>query len=426
MKSILKALSLICCVIILSGCNIFETDSIDSHFEDDKDLDEQSQEDMYIPEEDDVIFKNDAMRNKEILDGFMEVSGKNNDSEIRVVKYEENGVILYQLKSRYDENADVGWIEVNPDLTYYEMQEDEVQDVFNNAPQQCATMSTDDVEGFYKLNECRTHWEYRLVPIVSATLTDEDLENINVPDEKAEIVVGNEYYLHDPMTEIFLFKKDAEKWLGYYLKDNEKKLQQATQDNIGKIFKNRVEFETVLENKVRVLSCEAGLCEVYSEAGFNLKAFVVPEFKIDTGFTDDVVENSQNRKPRTNEEVFWKETSKRISQILEDTSQLMKLYESGEAILNNAELATDLYERVNGNVNIIRHAPIPSEENVEKQFIEMLMRVEFLFNALHEAQIYVDDEEVKILKELVQNEIISLHSELKELAVSIPDLQSVE
>ncbi|AVR00316.1 hypothetical protein OBCHQ24_15320 [Oceanobacillus iheyensis] len=76
------------------------------------------------------------------------------------------GVLIYDLKSMYDKNADQSWIRVMPDVSHYRALENEAQDVFNNARQQCGYMSKDETEGFYKLFECRTHWEYRLFPIV--------------------------------------------------------------------------------------------------------------------------------------------------------------------------------------------------------------------------------------------------------------------
>ncbi|WP_121615526.1 hypothetical protein [Virgibacillus halodenitrificans] len=124
----------------------------------------------FHPDEDDVVLKNNELKNKDILEDFMKVAGengKNNKSEIRVVKDEGAiGVLIYDLKSRYDKKADQAWIGVIPDLSHYRASENEVQDVFNNARQQCSYMSKDEAEGYYKLNECRTHWEYRFLPII--------------------------------------------------------------------------------------------------------------------------------------------------------------------------------------------------------------------------------------------------------------------
>ncbi|MCG3418203.1 hypothetical protein [Oceanobacillus jordanicus] len=134
--------------------------------------DEQIEEDLpdYQPDENDVVLKNSELKNKDILEEFIKVAGengKNSTSEIRVVKVEgSQGVLIYDLKSMYDKNADQSWIRVRPDVSHYRALENEVQDVFNNAPQQCGYMSKDETEGFYKLFECRTHWEYRLLPTV--------------------------------------------------------------------------------------------------------------------------------------------------------------------------------------------------------------------------------------------------------------------
>lgn len=127
-----------------------------------------NQEEGYMQNETDIVLKNsNLLVNKDILEEFIEVAGKENDSHIRIVKHVlGRGAIIYDLESRYDKNADQGWIEINPDMTYYKPLEDDFYDVFNQAPQQCGKLSKDVEEGFYKLYECRTNWEYRLLPIV--------------------------------------------------------------------------------------------------------------------------------------------------------------------------------------------------------------------------------------------------------------------
>ncbi|UOQ92203.1 hypothetical protein MUO14_17165 [Halobacillus shinanisalinarum] len=128
--------------------------------------DEQKEEEFH-PDEDDVVLKNNELKNKDILEEFMKVAGengKNNESEIRVVK--DKGPLIYDLKSRYDKNADQSWIGVIPDLSHYSASENEVKDVFNTR-QQCGYMSKDKQEGYYKLNKCQTHWAYRFLPIVN-------------------------------------------------------------------------------------------------------------------------------------------------------------------------------------------------------------------------------------------------------------------
>ncbi|CQR48464.1 hypothetical protein BN1058_02834 [Paraliobacillus sp. PM-2] len=123
----------------------------------------------FYPDEKDVVLKDGNLKNKDTLEKFMKVAGENgedNESEIRIVKNEGiKGVLIYDLRSRYDKNADQRWIEVYPDLSYYSAAENESQDVFNHAPQQCGFMSKDETEGYYILNECRTNLEYRFLPI---------------------------------------------------------------------------------------------------------------------------------------------------------------------------------------------------------------------------------------------------------------------
>lgn len=131
---------------------------------------QDEQKEQFQPDEDDVVWKHNKLENKDILEEFMNVAGengKNNDIEIRVVKdEEEKGVIIYDLKSVYDKNADEGWIEVIPDLSHYSPSETETQSVFNMS-QQCSYISKDIETGYYKLNECYTHWEYPLLPIIN-------------------------------------------------------------------------------------------------------------------------------------------------------------------------------------------------------------------------------------------------------------------
>src|SRR5699024_3546005 len=123
---------------------------------------------VYVPEESDIIYKSGTITNRDALETFIETAGENgddNESNIRVVKDEgENGVILYDLQSRYDEHADQRWIDVHPYLDYFNTASQEIQEVFNNAPQQCSSMSKE--YEFYMMRECRTHWEFPLIPVI--------------------------------------------------------------------------------------------------------------------------------------------------------------------------------------------------------------------------------------------------------------------
>src|SRR5699024_4131857 len=105
-------------------------------------------------EEEDIVLEKNELKNKDTLETFMQTAGENgenNESEIRVVKDEgAQGVLIYDLKSRYDKNADQRWIEVTPDLSHYSPAEDEVQDVFHTS-QQCGYLSKDEAEGYYKV-----------------------------------------------------------------------------------------------------------------------------------------------------------------------------------------------------------------------------------------------------------------------------------
>ncbi|WP_102029044.1 hypothetical protein [Salirhabdus sp. Marseille-P4669] len=173
--------------LFLAGCNTTEEQngsdgttkeelqsetSIDGKDDSSEVPDESNEEPIeeYVPNESDIVLKANTLTNVKILEEFMEIAGENgqdNEREIRVVKVDNQGSIIYDLQSRYDANANQAWIEVRPDMTYYQTYEGEVQDVFNNAPQQCSYMTKDEIEGYYKLFECRTHWEYRILPVVT-------------------------------------------------------------------------------------------------------------------------------------------------------------------------------------------------------------------------------------------------------------------
>ncbi|WP_078551671.1 hypothetical protein [Bacillus alkalicellulosilyticus] len=137
-------------------------------------LTEKGEEDPitdFTPEESDIVLKDDTLTNIDLLENFIAVAGEkgnDNESQIRIVKYVPQGIQIYDLKSSYDEEQDQRWISVTPDMSYYTPSEDDVQDVFNNASQQCNYMEkdTESEEWFYKLYECRTNWEYRILPVI--------------------------------------------------------------------------------------------------------------------------------------------------------------------------------------------------------------------------------------------------------------------
>lgn len=84
-----------------------------------QDAEEEQKVEEFQPNEDDVVSNYNDVENRDILEKFIEVARenrKNNESEIRVVTdKEKGGVIIYDLKSRYDQNANQGWIDVTSD-----------------------------------------------------------------------------------------------------------------------------------------------------------------------------------------------------------------------------------------------------------------------------------------------------------------------
>lgn len=431
MKPIVKVSLIFLTLFFLIGCNDEESNhsTPDSEAENNE-LDRLEENEVevieYISEEIDVLFKDNAMDNKDLLDAFVKVSGENNESELRVVKYDEHGAVIYDLLSRYDENADVGWIEVTPDLTYYSPDEEAAQNVFNSAPQQCASLTVDEERGFYKFNECRTHWEYPLVPIVTTTLSGEDIENINEPEEAPEIVMGEEYYLVDPMTEVFLSKRDAKEWLAYYVEEDKEKLEEVTLDNIVKLLENQVELDRVMDNPVRVISCDEGICEVYSEATFQLKTFAIPETKINAKEQVEEVEElpTEETDAEVDEVAFWEDINERILGIIEDTSKLIELYETAGIFEEDKEAGKNLYHRVDGNTIIIQYTTPPAVPALEEMYYEVLIQTGFLFNALHQAEVYIENDEVESIETLTTEEIIPLLEELEGMYESISEFEN--
>ena len=427
--------SLILLTFLLYGCGTTGTDSSEdknTKQEQENVVKEQRQEqtlEEYIPNETDVVFYHNALKNKDILEEFSKVAGENgedNESQIRVVKYESKGPIIYDLKSRYDETADQAWIEVAPDLSYFIPSETETQDVFNNASQQCGYMSKDTVKGYYKLNECRTHWEYWLLPIVSDTLSNEELEDIYQTSEELDIKDGHYYYLEDPITEIFLSKKGAKEWQRYYEEGNQDKLEEATINNVTKGLMNNIDLDRITSNEVLVSSCQEGLCEVYTEHSHVFKAFVVPEVKINKESEMANTEDQSENKVNTDKELFWSKMRTQVDGILDHSNELTAIYENGETVTDNKDFAKLLYKKVNGRVNILRNTLVPEDEKTENRYNQILMATEFLFNSLHQGQLYIENKQEKELGVLVDEEIIPLRDELEELTTSTKEFQSVK
>lgn len=153
--------------VLVAQVQLEEREGTEVTYENDSE-DEKTED--FQPDDDDIVWQDNKLLNKDILEDFMHhagENGKNHGSEISVVKDEgEKGVIIYDLKSIYDENADQAWIEVTPNLNHYIEAENDVQNVFN-MNQQCGYISKDREAGYYKLNECFTHWEYPLLPITN-------------------------------------------------------------------------------------------------------------------------------------------------------------------------------------------------------------------------------------------------------------------
>lgn len=123
----------------------------------------------YVPRESDIVYKDNEIVNVHLLEEFMEIAGTDNESKIRVViDHSEKGVIVYTLYSRYNSSQDSGGIDVIPDMSNYTPSDDEVEHIFNYSPQQCEYLEKDysGEQGYYKLFECVTNWQFPLLPIL--------------------------------------------------------------------------------------------------------------------------------------------------------------------------------------------------------------------------------------------------------------------
>ena len=123
---------------------------------------EHQEEKSYTPEKEDVRYEDGELKNKELLESFIDDATKQKDGAIRVVKdmYTE-GTLILTLEAKHDQDAGVGWVDVDFDRSHYHP---EGQDVFSKQSQQCGEILKSEEEGFYQLRECNTHWQYNLLP----------------------------------------------------------------------------------------------------------------------------------------------------------------------------------------------------------------------------------------------------------------------
>ncbi|PAQ13558.1 hypothetical protein CD798_14185 [Bacillaceae bacterium SAOS 7] len=126
----------------------------------------------YKVEPDDVVQRQLSVENVERLDKFIEEAAEGKETHVRVIRMYERtydhpnspeGVIIYDLKSRYDNQAKVGWIEVTPNLSDFTPFEKSRVPTIENA-QQCSRIIRDEELGYYMLNECHDAWSYELFP----------------------------------------------------------------------------------------------------------------------------------------------------------------------------------------------------------------------------------------------------------------------
>ncbi|MED4018480.1 hypothetical protein [Sutcliffiella cohnii] len=250
--------------------------------------------------------------------------------------------------------------------------------------------------------------------IAGCSLSDENAKNFN----QTNTIIKYFYYLDDITTEIFVSKKDAKEWIRYYEENNKKKLEEATLNNVVKGLEHNIDIDSITNNEIKVISCDEGLCEILTENSYVFKAFVVPKARIMKETEMANSENQGNDKVNTNKDLFWNTMNTQITGILDETSELIQIYESSEYETIRTDSSKTLYDSVNGRVNILRHTLLPEDPELERQYYQILMAAEFLFNTFHQAKLYIETNQMEELNVLIEEEIIPLREELKVLTDS--------
>jgi hypothetical protein len=135
----------------------------------------------YRPRRGDVVQDQYTLKNTDKLDAFMADAAKGKEEKIRVVvrifkKSSDHpdgpkGAIIYDLQSRHDAKAKESWIEVRPDLRYFN-QSKATQFLIINNPQQCGSVIKDEEKGYYLLTQCHDAWSYELFPLKGTAGSD--------------------------------------------------------------------------------------------------------------------------------------------------------------------------------------------------------------------------------------------------------------
>lgn len=122
---------------------------------------ENKDDELFVPQETDVIQWGEKVQNTGVMDEFIEDSKNGIESEIRyvILKNENDPIAVYILKSRTDSESDQSWVEISRDWSFdldgYDLIE----------PQQCSGVSKDTERGAYYLSECFHTWEIKLMPV---------------------------------------------------------------------------------------------------------------------------------------------------------------------------------------------------------------------------------------------------------------------
>ncbi|MFD1450047.1 hypothetical protein [Oceanobacillus sojae] len=244
-----------------------------------------------------------------------------------------------------------------------------------------------------------------------------------VESEETSLKEGYYYHLEEVTTELFLTEIDAQEWMKYYLKDNQDKLDDIVAENAARGIINNVDLDLIQENEVQVKSCKEGLCKIYSNESPILKAFVVPAMKINEKTESAESEHLNNADREPVEDQFWQLINEHIEDTLKKSSELIELYQSGNPNKIDKESIESLYDSIHGRTQYLRLNLVPNDEEIEKQFNDLLMASEFLFNSFHQAQWYFEHEEERELKKLIKQETLLLREDFQEVTEKIQEYQ---
>ncbi|MDR7071499.1 DUF4362 domain-containing protein [Fictibacillus barbaricus] len=155
-------LSIVIILLLVSGCGGKQSVLSEN---------EKNKSKTFMPNKEDIVQDSFELTNVDKLEQFISNMSNKQPNKIRVVRYLE-GVkfddpdvpMIYDLQYVYDMQAQVGWVQVQPDASHVPAKQAEKEIKMKN-PQQCSTITKDEERGYYMLTECHDAWEYVLFPL---------------------------------------------------------------------------------------------------------------------------------------------------------------------------------------------------------------------------------------------------------------------